>query len=51
MISSNVGSEAASAMVDVQMTNENVTTVDFCSNRITDEGRNLLVAALKMDVT
>jgi Ran GTPase-activating protein (RanGAP) involved in mRNA processing and transport len=51
MVSNDVGSEAARAMADVLMTNKSLTTLDFGSNRITDEGGKALVAALKVNVT
>ncbi len=52
MVANDVGSEAVQAMADVLMTNESLTTLDFCSNRIADEGgKPLLLAALKMNVT
>ena len=38
-------------MADVLMTNKSLTTLDFGSNRITDEGGKALVVALKVNVT
>jgi hypothetical protein len=45
MVANDVGSEAARAMADVLMTNKSLTTLDFGSNRITDDGGKALVAA------